>query len=132
MKNINPSKKQGTKSIGTLASHAIEKIALKNKFYIRKQGKITASLLLESFIMMMRSGVSSYWQWAVTISSFTGTLVSKQAIFNRMSVAWVATVKELVANVISQQSGAVSCERIFKGFGAVWLQDSSSFHLPDA
>jgi hypothetical protein len=132
MKNINPSKKQGTKSIGTLASHEIEKIAFKNKFYIRKQGKITASLLLESFIMMMRSGVSSYWQWAVTISSFTGTLVSKQAIFNRMSVAWVATVKELVANVISQQSGAVSCERIFKGFGSVWLQDSSSFHLPDA
>jgi hypothetical protein len=49
-----------------------------------------------------------------------------------MSFAWVSTVKELVANVISQQSGAVSCERIFKGFGSVWLQDSSSFQLPDA
>src|ERR1700727_3606287 len=132
MKNINLSKKQGTKSIGTFASHEIEKIAFKNKFYIRKQGKITASVLLESFIMMMQSGVSSYWQWSVTISSLTGTLISKQAIFKRMSGAWVATVKALVSKVIARQSDVLKHERIFKGFGSIWLQDSSSFHLPDA
>jgi len=131
MKNINPSKKQGTKKIGTLVSHEIEKIAFSKGFRIRKRGKITASLLLESFIMMMQSGASSYWQWAVTISSLSGTLVSKQAIFERMNDAWVATVKDLVANVIARHSDALSCAGVFKGFGSVWLQDSSSFHLPD-
>jgi len=132
MKNINPSRVQVTKRIGTLTSHEIEKIASKNKFRIRGGEKINASILLESFIMMMRSGVSSYWQWAVTISTLSGTLVSKQAIFNRMGVAWLDTVKALVAKVIAQQSDAVSCAGAFKGFSSVWLQDSSSFHLPDA
>jgi hypothetical protein len=132
MKNINPSRMQGTKRIGTLASQEIEKIAVKHKFRIRGGGKINATLLLESFIMMMQSGVSSYWQWAVSISALTGTSVSKQAIFKRMGTSWVATVKALVARVIAQQADAGSYGGVFKGFGSVWLQDSSSFHLPDA
>jgi hypothetical protein len=131
MKNINPSRVQGTKRIGTLASQEIEKIAFEHEFRIRRGGKITASLLLESFIMMMQSGVSSYWQWAVSISGLTDTLISKQAIFKRMCPAWVATIKALVALVVSQQSGIARDGVIFKGFRAVWLQDSSSFHLPD-
>jgi hypothetical protein len=131
MKNINPSRVQGTKMIGTLVSQEIEKIAFKHEFRIRSGGKINASLLLESFIVMMQSGVSSYWHWAVSISGLSGTLVSKQAIFKRMGPAWVATVKALVARVIAQQSGVGSYGAIFKGFGSVWLQDSSSFHLPD-
>jgi hypothetical protein len=131
MKNINPSKRQGTKRIGTLASREIEKIAVKNEFRIRKCGKISASILLESFILMMKTGISSYWNWAVCISRLTGTKVSKQAIFNRMGPAWTNTVKALVASVVSAQ-GVIQADRaIFKGFGAVWLQDSSSFHLPD-
>ncbi len=132
MKNINPSRAQVTKRIGTLTSHEIEKIACKNKFRIRGGGKISASVLLESFIMMMRSGVISYWQWAVTVSTLSGTLISKQAIFNRMGAAWLDTVKALVAKVIAQQGSTGACPGVFKGFGSVWLQDSSSFHLPDA
>src|ERR1700743_1046225 len=104
MKNINPSRMQGTKMIGTLASREIEKIASQRKFYIRRKGKITASILLESFITMMQTGQSSYWQWAVTISSVTGILISKQAVFKRMSGAWIDTVKALVSKVIAQQS----------------------------
>lgn len=131
MKNINPSKSQGTKRIGTLASHEIEKIAIQHEFRIRSGGKISASILLESFILMMQAGVSSYWHWAVSISGLTGSLVSKQAIFKRIEPAWTATVKALVALVVSAQGGIHPGEVVFKGFGAVWLQDSSSFHLPD-
>jgi hypothetical protein len=131
MKNINPSRRQGTKKIGTLASREIEKIAAKHEFRIRNGGKISASILLESFILMMQAGVSSYWNWAVVISGLTGTMVSKQAIFNRMGPAWTNTVKALVASVVSVQGGIHTSKAIFKGFGAVWLQDSSSFHLPD-
>lgn len=131
MKNINPSRGQCTKRIGTLASQAIEKTAAEHKFLIRSGGKISASVLLESFILMMHAGVSSYWHWAVSISGLTGTLVSKQAIFKRMEPAWTATVKALVAMVVSEQCGIHHGEAVFKGFGAVWLQDSSSFHLPD-
>jgi hypothetical protein len=131
MENINPSRRQGTKMIGTLASQDIEKIAAKHEFRIRNGGKISASILLESFILMMQAGVSSYWHWAVSISSLTGTLVSKQAVFKRMEPAWTATVKALVALVVSAQGGINQSEAVFKSFGAVWLQDSSSFHLPD-
>jgi hypothetical protein len=131
MKNINPSRSQGTKRIGTLASHEIEKIASKNEFRIRNSGKISASILLESFIMMMQTGVSSYWHWAVSISNLTGRLVSKQAVFKRMEPTWTATVKALVALVVSTQGGIHQDKAIFHDFGAVWLQDSSSFHLPD-
>jgi len=131
MKNINPSRMQGTKRIGTLAIQEIEKTAREHGFRVRDGGKINASLLLESFILMIQGGISSYWNWAVSISGLTGTLVSKQAIFKRMNPAWVATVKALVAKVIVQQGGAGSHGATFKSFGSVWLQDSSSFHLPD-
>jgi hypothetical protein len=131
MKNINPSRRQGTKRIGTLASQEIEKIATEHEFHIRRGGKISASLLLESFILMMQAGVSSYWHWAVSISGLTGTLVSKQAVFKRMEPTWTATVKALLGLVVSEQGGMHQGETVFKGFGAVWLQDSSSFHLPD-
>jgi hypothetical protein len=131
MKNINPSGSQGTKRIGTLASREIEKIAGRQEFRIRNGSKISASILLESFVLMMQAGVSSYWNWAISISSLTGTTVSKQAIFNRMGPAWTNTVKALVATVVSAQAGIHLNDAVFKGFGAVWLQDSSSFHLPD-
>ena len=131
MKNINPSRRQGTKRIGTLACREIEKVSAKNDFRIRNGGKISASILLESFILMMQAGVSSYWNWAVIISNLTGTMVSKQAIFNRMGPAWINTVKALVGSVVSVQGDIHTSKAVFKGFGAVWLQDSSSFHLPD-
>lgn len=132
MKNINPSRGQVTKKIGTLASVEIEELSATHKFRIRRGGKISATMLIESFILMMQSGLSSYWQWAVCISGVTGTLLTKQAIFNRMGPAWTNTVKALVAKVVSQQGGIHATEAVFKGFSAVWLQDSSSFHLPDA
>ena len=81
---------------------------------------------------MMSAGVKSYSDWACSLTTVIGKTVSKQAIFQRMTPAWVATAKALLREVISQQAQQQIKHSLFSGFINVWLQDSTTLHLPDA
>jgi len=82
-------------------------------------------------MLMMREGRKSYWGWARSLTTIIGKTVSKQAIFNRMNQTWVATVKMLVGEVLRQQIGKQIKHHLFSGFKNVWLQDSTTLHLPE-
>lgn len=81
---------------------------------------------------MISMGGSSYWDWANALSTLSGKIVSKQAVFKRMNKAWVDTVKALLQYVISVQLIKGIPSSVFCCFANVWLQDSTSLHLPDA
>jgi hypothetical protein len=83
-------------------------------------------------MLMMGSGGKSYWSWACSLTTLIGKTVSKQAIYKRMSKAWVATVKALLKKVIEQQSIKQVRRGLLKPFKNVWLQDSTSLCLPDS
>ena len=80
---------------------------------------------------MIASGNSSYWSWANCLSDVTGKNVSKQGVFKRMNDAWVNTTKTLLKNVLGRQAVKSPKTKVFSRFPNVWLQDSTSFHLPD-
>lgn len=82
-------------------------------------------------MLMMSTGQKSYSDWASSLTRVIGKTVSKQGIFNRMTQAWTSTVKTLLQEVISQQSQQKIKHSLFKGFSNVWLQDSTTLHLPD-
>jgi hypothetical protein len=84
-----------------------------------------------SFMIMMSEGRRSYWEWSRSLTRVVGKTISKQAIFSRMTPAWTATVKALLEEVISQQAQQQVKYSLFAGFGNVWLQDSTTLHLPD-
>jgi hypothetical protein len=82
-------------------------------------------------MLMMSEGSKSYWSWARSLTSVIGKTVSKQAIFSRMTDGWVATVKELLQEVLFEQANAKVKPHLFEHFKNVWIQDSTTLHLPD-
>jgi DDE family transposase len=80
---------------------------------------------------MMGEGGKSYLSWALNLTKIIGRTVSKQAIFGRMNSQWVETLKELVREVVGQQAKYKGCGDLFCNFGNLWLQDSTTLHLPD-
>ena len=80
---------------------------------------------------MMSEGSKSYWSWARSLTTVIGKTVSKQAIFSRMTASWVATVETLLQEVIGQQANTKIKHHLFTHFKKVWLQDSTTIHLPD-
>jgi hypothetical protein len=82
-------------------------------------------------MLMMSEGNKSYWSWARSLTSVIGEVVSKQAIFSRMTDSWLTTVKELLKEVTFQQAKVKVKHQLFEHFKNVWLQDSTTLHLPD-
>jgi Transposase DDE domain len=83
-------------------------------------------------MQMMVVGQNSYWAWARELAVVIGSKISKQAIFYRMTTAWVSTLRELVAEVIKQQACKQIKHKLFSGFKNVWIQDSTCVQLPQA
>lgn len=81
-------------------------------------------------MQLIASGNTTYHAWAYAVASITGKRVSKQAIFERMNKAWVATVKALVNEVIKRQAKEQVKHKLFRSFGNVWLHDSTTLNLP--
>lgn len=82
-------------------------------------------------MLMMIGASKSYWSWACSLTTVIGKTVSKQAIFSRMTGAWVTTVKTLLQEVIGRQAVTKVKHCLFKHFVNVWLQDSTTLQLPD-
>ena len=74
----------------------------------------------------------SYQDWAVCLSEVIKITVSKQAVFSRLNEKFVLTLKSLVKDVISTRVDKNIKVGIFKSFRSVWIQDSTTIHLPDA
>ncbi len=87
-------------------------------------------MLLESFLIMMSSGKNSFSSWAACISGLIGKTVSKQAIFERMTVAWVAVCRQLLEQSMRAQIAREVDARLYCKFKRVWLQDSTSLLFP--
>jgi hypothetical protein len=121
-----------TKRIGTLSKKQIIETSKIHGFQTRSCGKINAFVIIQSFMLMIVHRNKSYQDWATCISSILRLTVSKQAVFNRLNQSFANTLKALLTNVISQQSSKQIDVKLFKSFNSVWLQDSTTFHLPDA
>lgn len=130
MKFLNPSTCNFTKKIGTLSKKRITSIS-KSCGFEKRSGKVKATDLIISFMIMMGNGTKSYWAWAHTVTPLIGKTISKQALFKRMNPSWVSTVKALLIEVMSVRVKHQVAPQLFTSFKNVWLQDSTSLHLSD-
>ncbi|MES1226975.1 MAG: IS4 family transposase, partial [Bacteroidota bacterium] len=109
----------------------VNRIGISSGFCKRKAQKITAYHFVAGFIACCCKQVNTFSNWAAQIELLTGQRISKQAVFKRLYQAEaVVFLKKLVQRVIIERS-RVGSSSLFKGFGKVLLQDSTTLRLPD-
>jgi len=121
-----------SKKIGTLTQNQIEKVAKATGFQLRNRGKLNAFVLIQSFMSVLVHRSKSYQDWAICLSSIIQTSVSKQAVSSRLNEKFALTLKSLLKNVITNKVQNKVRVELFKSFRTVWIQDSTTLHLPDA
>ena len=82
------------------------------------------------FIVSCCNGNHTFSEWAFQISLLAGKRVSKQAVFERLNASATAFARQLLEQVLLQQSGKGFTASLFKSFGKVLLQDSTTLRLP--
>ena len=106
-------------------------MSIKNGFEKRSSGKINAVNLILAFIAMMQSGNKSYLAWSRSFAMVTGKTISKQGIFKKMNKSWLNLLKTLLQDVLKKQSQKGVRRSLLSPFKNVWVQDSTTLHLPD-
>ena len=99
-------------------------------FIQRRSKKINAYNFVVGFIMSCCNGNSTFSEWALQISLLSRKRVSKQGVFDRLHDGATAFAKQLVEHVLLQQSARDFTSSLFRGFGKVLLQDSTTLRLP--
>jgi hypothetical protein len=108
----------------------ITKIGKRSGFIQRKSKKISAYHFVVGFIISCCNGNSTFSEWALQIGLLSGKSVSKQGVFDRLHASAVLFAKQLLEEVLLQQSGKDFVSTLFEGFGKVLLQDSTTLGLP--
>ena len=110
----------------------IIKIGSRSGFVQRISKKITAYHFVVGFLMSCCKGNNTFSEWAMQISLLSGKGVSKQAVFDRLGENAVVFARQLLEQVLLQQSARNFCSELFKNFKKVLLQDSTTLRLPKA
>lgn len=96
----------------------------------RKSKKISAYHFVVGFIISCCNGNNTFSEWAFQISLLSGKGLSKQGVFDRLHAGATAFAKQLLEQVLLQQSDKNFTSSLFKGFVKVLLQDSTTLRLP--
>jgi hypothetical protein len=122
---------QGKKNFGKFFDKSvITRIGRSSGFVQRKSKKISAYHFVVGFIISCCNGNNTFSEWAFQISLLSGKRLSKQGVFDRLHAGATALAKQLLEQVLLQQSGKDFTSSLFKGFGKVLLQDSTTLRLP--
>lgn len=108
----------------------ITTIGKRSGFVQRKSKKISAYHFVVGFIISCCNGNSTFSEWALQIGLLSGKRVSKQGVFDRLDGSATSFAKQLLEQVLLQQSGKNFVSSLFEGFGKVLLQDSTTLRLP--
>lgn len=111
----------------------INRIGKCSGFTSRKAQKITAYHFVAAFIICCCKQLNTFSSWAAQIELLTGQSTSKQAVFKRLyyGKGSLAFIETLLKRVIIEQSRPLVSGKLFKGFGKVLLQDSTTLRLID-
>ena len=99
-------------------------------FVQRKCKKISAYHFVVGFLISCCTGKNAFSEWALQISLLSGKLVSKQAVFERLHEGATIFAKQLLEKYLLKQISKDFTSSLFKSFGKVFLQDSTTLRLP--
>jgi hypothetical protein len=108
----------------------ISKTGRRSGFVLRKAKKISPYHFVIGFIISCCNGKNTFSEWAFQISLLSGKPVSKQGVFERLNASATTFARQLLEKTLLQQSSKGFTCSLFKGFGKVLLQDSTTLRLP--
>ena len=109
----------------------IKKVAEKTGFIKRKPKKIPAYEFVFGLILCFCKKKNTYSHWAEEVSKLTGKKVSKQALCKKITEDTVSFCKNLLQETITKKAEMVKGSLIFKSFGKVIVNDSTTSKVPD-
>lgn len=121
---------QKTKSI------SFDKHAKASGFKKRKAKKITGKSLLIAFFLMALQGKNSLELWAEQLSNVTGKIVSKQAVWKRitpyLTKFLMLVLSDALRDQISSTHQSIKQGRLRMGdYNRILIQDSTTIALPE-
>ena len=108
----------------------ITRIGKRSGFVQRKPKKISAYHFVVGFIISCCIGNYTFSEWAFQIGLLSGKRVSKQGVFDRLHASTTVFAKQLLEEALLQQGVKDFTSSLFKAFGKVLLQDSTTLRLP--
>ena len=109
----------------------IKRVAEQTGFQKRRPKKVPAYEFVLGLLMSFCKKKNTYSHWAEQIEKLSGKKVSKQALFKRISKQTVTFCEDLLQETVSKKAEPLKGSLIFKSFGKVILQDSTTLKLPD-
>jgi hypothetical protein len=111
-------------------SDTIDNIGLGSGFSVRKAKKISAYHFVLGFLICCGKLHNTFSEWATQIGFLSNRVVSKQAVFDRLSGKAQRFAQELLQDALQTKIGSAAGNKLFKSFGNVLLQDSTILSLP--
>lgn len=115
-----------------LDPEVVERIARRSNFMKRQPKKIDPNIFLQALVIMAVSPVFSMRAFAILLGLLGHKVVSKVAVFLRMTPPAIDFVKEALFNAVSATSRLKEeiGKGVFASFRCVLLQDSTNLSLP--
>jgi len=107
----------------------INKIAEITKYKKRKTGKIKAKDLIIGFMIMVSKKQNTYESWSQEVSLLSKSIISKQAIEERMQPETTDMIKMVLEKELEKNIKSYSENYTFK-FNSIKLEDSTTLNLP--
>ena len=113
---------------------SFNKLAVRSGFKQRKERKIKGKDLLIGFILMSLHGRNTYQYWAEQVSLITGKMISKQAIWKKVTPLLTnflsAVLQESLGKQIALDKSKFGGSSALKNYKRILLQDSTVLALP--
>jgi hypothetical protein len=110
----------------------INRISKSSGFVLRRARKITAYHFVLGFFISSCRQQNTFSGWAFQIGLLSGKSVSKQGLFDRLHCSASAFAKQLLQQVLLEQTAKEYTAKMFVSFGKVLLHDSTTLRLPEA
>jgi hypothetical protein len=127
----NKSRNKERKIYEYFRAQKLNKLAIKSGYKKRSNGKISAKDLILGFMMMASKKKNTYESWSQEISLLSGSVISRQAVEERMRIETTAFLKLVLEEKFKNSIQTRLTYRVSRKFNHIKLEDSTIINLPE-
>ncbi len=125
------SRNKDRKIIDFFKARKLNLLAIKSGYRKRSNGKINARNLILGFMMMATKKKNTYEFWSQEISLLSGSVISRQAVEERMRPETTALLRLTLEEEFKKSIQTRSTQQVSRKFKHIKLEDSTVINLPE-
>ena len=125
------SRNKDRKIIDFFSAKKLNLLAIKSGYKKRSNGKISARNLILGFMKMATKKKNTYEFWSQEISLLSGSVISRQAVEERMRTETTALLKLALEEEFKKSIQTRSSQQVSRKFKHIKLEDSTVINLPE-